>query len=82
MTEKQCLKLCKDMINDDKGYLLREIKRLFNSGGVDTTEYIMENAPFALPRILLKTALMNYADEIALYNEKISIKIVKNLRRF
>jgi hypothetical protein len=79
---KECQKLCKDMLNNDKGYLMREIGRLFKSGGVDTNNYSINNMPFTLPRILLKTALHNYADAIMLVDTKRDNKIINNLKNF
>lgn len=82
MELKECQKLCTDMLDYDKGYLMREIGRLFKSGGVDTGSYSVDNMAFTLPRILLKAALLNYVDRIELVDNKRDKRIVNNLKHF
>lgn len=58
MTKTQMLKKVNFMLKDHRKQTLKEVARLYDSGGIDTNKFRND---FVLPRILLSVALENEA---------------------
>ena len=74
MTEKECLKKCRELIRN--GGLADECIRLMKSGGIDVSGAVDS---YVVPRIIVSTALMNTADSTIIERYE---KERKNLLRF
>ncbi len=77
MTKKQCLDKIRSMLYADRKYVLKESERLLNSGGINYESF---DNNYIMPRIVLKVALKNFMDQVALANG--TEKDVKNLLHF
>ena len=68
----------KEMITDCNEYLLKECKKLFESGGVDTSKFSND---YILPKIVLTVALNNAAYQYEPHGKEYK-KDMRNLSYF
>lgn len=76
MTDKQCLKKCKELIRN--AMLVDECERLTKSGGINVSEQDKES--YIVPRVIVSTAMKNVSDKLA-FNKDME-KMQKNLLCF
>lgn len=78
VSQESILKKVEEMINDDKGWLLKKCKSLLNSGGVDPDDF---GDDFRLPRILYYAALGDLRDNRKSLHPS-DLKIAKDLSHY
>lgn len=78
-SKADCILRVREMVRINRGWLIEESERLYNSGGINPYDY--KSGQYALPRILLHVALKNLADKLITYSSQHK-KDIKNLKHF